>query len=97
MGTGLNEVGGCFWVWDAILVKDALIAFLGFGGTTWHPVREGLVLGIVLQLFLQVCRPRMFCNFAIYLYREGQAYLRYSCCLLEPKFSRRGLSVDLCG
>jgi len=48
MGTGLNEVGGCFWVWDAILVKDALVVFLGFGGTTWHLVREGLVLGIDL-------------------------------------------------
>ena len=73
MGTGLNEVGGCFWVWDVILVKDALIASLGFGGTTWHPVHEGLVLGIVLQLFVQVCSLRMSCNFAIYLYREGQA------------------------
>lgn len=47
MGTGPNEVGGCFWVWDARLVKGALIACPGFGGTTWHPVREGSVLGIV--------------------------------------------------
>ena len=64
------------------------------GRTTWHPVHEGLVLSIVLQLFLHVCRLRMSCNFAIYLSKEGQTYLRYSCYLLGPKFSWRGLSVD---